>query len=78
MKIVVDTNVVISGVFFGGFPQKILKAIVDKQIIACATAEIIEEYEEIVVEMINRKQGSLNHNLLAPLVNTMQIINHLP
>ena len=74
MKIVVDTNVVISGVFFGGFPQKILKAIVDKKIVACATTEIIEEYEEIVAEMIKRKQGSLNHNLLAPLVNTMEII----
>lgn len=31
MKIVVDTNVLISGVFFGGFPQKILKAIVNKK-----------------------------------------------
>jgi uncharacterized protein len=74
MKIVVDTNVVISGVFFGGFPRKILRAIVDKKIVACATTKIIEEYEEIVVEMIDRKQGSLNHNLLTPLVNAMEII----
>ena len=26
MRIVVDTNVLISGVFFGGFPRKILRA----------------------------------------------------
>jgi putative PIN family toxin of toxin-antitoxin system len=52
MKIVVDTNVLISGIFFGGFPRKILSAIVGRKITACATAEIIDEYEEIVQEMI--------------------------
>ena len=29
MKVVVDTNVFVSGVFFGGKPQKVLEAIVD-------------------------------------------------
>lgn len=29
MRIVVDTNVLISGVFFGGFPRKILSSIVN-------------------------------------------------
>jgi len=28
MKIVVDTNVVISGIFFGGNPRKIVEAVV--------------------------------------------------
>jgi predicted nucleic acid-binding protein len=32
MKIVIDTNVLISGVFFGGFPRKILSAVVGKEI----------------------------------------------
>ena len=49
MKIVVDTNVMISGIFFGGFPQKVLRAIVANEITACATTEIIDEYEEIVL-----------------------------
>lgn len=44
MKIVIDTNVVISGVFFGGFPKKILSSIVEKKMTACATVEIINEY----------------------------------
>ena len=30
MKVVVDTNVVISGVFFGGYPRQILEAAVKK------------------------------------------------
>lgn len=48
MRIVIDTNVLISGVFFGGFPRNILSAVVSQKITACATAEIINEYEEIV------------------------------
>jgi putative PIN family toxin of toxin-antitoxin system len=74
MKIVVDTNVLISGVFFGGFPRKILSMIVGEQLTAVATAEIVDEYEEIVQEMIDRKQGHLNRNLLAPLIKAMEII----
>ena len=60
MKIVIDTNVLISGVFFGGLPRKILSAVVCQKITACATAEIISEYEEIVQEMISRKQGHIH------------------
>jgi putative PIN family toxin of toxin-antitoxin system len=74
MKIVVDTNVLISGVFFGGFPRKILSLIVGEQLTAVATAEIVDEYEEIVREMIRRKQGNLNSNLLTPLIKAFEII----
>ena len=74
MRIVSDTNVLISGVFFGGFPRKILSAVVNREITACATAEIIDEYEEIIQEMIDRKQGRINRNILTPLVKAMEII----
>ena len=36
MKIVIDTNVVISGVFFGGFPRKVIEAAARQDCIACA------------------------------------------
>ena len=42
MRIVVDTNVVISGVFFGGAPRKVIEAIVDAKVQTCATSEIVE------------------------------------
>ena len=74
MRIVIDTNVLISGVFFGGFPRKILSAVVGQKIFACATAEIIIEYEEIVQEMIDRKQGHINRSILSPLIKAMKII----
>jgi len=74
MRIVVDTNVVISGVFFGGAPRRILEAIVQSKLTACASAEIVAEYEEIVDEMISRKQGHLNRDILFPLIRSMQIV----
>lgn len=74
MKIVIDTNVLISGVFFGGFPRKILSSIIRQKITACATAEIINEYEEVVQEMIDRKQGHINKTILVPLIKTIDII----
>ena len=69
-----DTNVLISGVFFGGFPRKILSSVVIGKITACATAEIINEYEEIVQEMIDRKQGHINKAILVPLIKAIEII----
>ena len=74
MRIVIDTNVLISGVFFGGFPRKILSSVVSGKLIACATIDIINEYEEIVQEMIDRKQGHINKNILTPLIKAMEII----
>ena len=60
MKIVVDTNVVISGTFFGGAPRRIIEAIAEGKIEAYATKEIIDEYHDITDEMIDRKLGHLN------------------
>ena len=74
MRIVVDTNVIISGVFFGGAPRQILNAIVTSKVTACATAEIVDEYLEIVDEMLSRKQGSLNRNILSPLIHSLEMI----
>ena len=74
MKIVVDTNVMISGVFFGGAPRMILNAIIDEKITACATLEIVDEYQEIVEEMIVRKQGHLSKTILDPLIQKLKLI----
>ncbi len=74
MKIVLDTNVVISAVFFGGEPRIILEAVLLKKFEAFATIEIVEEYQEIVDEMINRKQGKIRKDILFPLIKSLNII----
>ena len=45
MRIVIDTNVLISGVFFGGAPRRVLDAVIDSEISAFASLEIVDEYE---------------------------------
>lgn len=47
MKIVLDTNVLISGVFFTGPPYEILKAWRDGRIQILISEEIIEEYRRV-------------------------------
>jgi putative PIN family toxin of toxin-antitoxin system len=47
LKIVLDTNVFISGVFFTGPPYKILKAWRDGRIQILISEEIIEEYHRV-------------------------------
>ena len=74
MRIVVDTNVLISGVFFGGFPRKILRASVEGRVRACASMEILNEYQEIIREMVLRKQGNIDVSILNPLIRSMEII----
>lgn len=74
MKIVVDTNVIISGIFFGGAPRQVVKAIISSKVIGCATKSIVDEYLEIIDEMISRKQGTLNKNILIPLINSFEMV----
>ena len=74
MKIVVDTNVVISGVFFGGNPRQIVEAIADGKIDAYVTTEIVDEYMGIIDSMIERKQGRLNQSILAPFFSALKMI----
>lgn len=77
MRIVIDTNVLVSGVFFGGFPRKILSYVVSQKVTACATIEIINEDEDIVQEMIARKQGHINKTILTPLIKAMKVVESI-
>lgn len=47
MKIVLDTNVFISGVFFTGPPYQILKAWHDRKFEILISKEILEEYKRV-------------------------------
>ncbi len=47
MRVVIDTNVFISGVFFGGPPFQVLKAWRDGRIRLLLTMEILEEYDRV-------------------------------
>lgn len=47
MRVILDTNVFVSGVFFGGAPGQILKAWRDSRVRPVLSAEIFEEYRRV-------------------------------
>jgi len=71
MKIVIDTNVVVSALFFGGKPLEIIRLLLKKQIEVTASPEIIKEYLETTDYLLNKYQGQ---DIRLPL---MQIITNI-
>jgi len=64
MKVVLDTNILVSGTFWNGDPRKILN-LIDQHIIECIiTEEILEEYSKVIVrdDIIEKIE---NKNLIA-------------
>jgi len=47
MKVVLDTNIVISAIFFGGIPKTIVRAALAKRIELVATPQVLDEYREV-------------------------------
>ena len=54
MKIVLDTNVFISGIFFGGAPLQILQSWKQSKIKIILTEQILEEYQRVGKELSER------------------------
>lgn len=48
MKVIVDTNVLISGIFWGGIPFKILKLWQEDKFSILASESILKEYLEVI------------------------------
>lgn len=69
MKIVLDTNVFISGIFFTGPPNTILKAWRDGRIQILISEEIIEEYRR-VGELLARQFPGIE---LGPILQLLAI-----
>ena len=48
MRIVIDTNVIVSGIFWSGIPGKVLERWAEGSFILCTTTEILNEYFEVI------------------------------
>ena len=59
MKVVLDTNVVMSGIFFGGIPRSILSKWSEGGFELILSVEILQEYER-VAEQLDRKYEALD------------------
>ena len=76
MRIVIDTNVVASAIFFGGKPAELLKLVLlRRSISAVATLEILEEYQATIDYLLGRYNGEKLNFTVGPLFSAMEIIN---
>jgi putative PIN family toxin of toxin-antitoxin system len=69
MKVVLDTNVFISGVFFSGPPHRILKAWRDGKIQIVLSEKILEEYVR-VAEVLSERFPNI---MLGPILELLTV-----
>ena len=78
MRIVLDTNVFVSGIFFGGPPGKILQAWRHGEVQLVLSPDILEEYREVGEELALRYRGIAVAPFLDLLVIHAEIVLDTP
>jgi len=74
LRIVIDTNVIVSAVFFGGRPSELLDLLLHRRLVAVATDKIIAEYLATIEHLLGRHGGKhLNFTLMPPIA-VMEVI----
>ena len=74
MKIVLDTNVLISAIYFRGLPGKILEAWHFRKFQLVASIEILEEYLNVAERLATRYDGVEYDGILALIVANAQLV----
>jgi uncharacterized protein len=72
MKVILDTNVLISGIFFNGPPYEILDAWKHSQLQIVLTKEILAEYKR-VAESLSEKFPTVD---ILPIIELLTIHSH--
>ena len=74
MRVVIDTNVIISGVFFGGAPSKVLQVWRDGNTTLVLSPAILDEYRRVGEELSRRHTGISLTPFLSLVVAYAEII----
>lgn len=77
MKIVIDTNVLVSAIFFGGHPRELLEHLVFHRLDAYASNEIITEYRETVEQLSKKYSERPGIIPLTTIISAMKLIEPL-
>ena len=60
MRIVVDTSLIVSGIFYSGKPQTLLDKILRGEVFLIVTDEILDEYEDVCLRDEFYKKGGID------------------
>lgn len=70
MRLVLDTNVIVSALFFGGKPKELISTIFNKNYELYATEDIIQEYKNVVKILVEKYRG---HNVVPAFDSLLSI-----
>jgi putative PIN family toxin of toxin-antitoxin system len=74
IRVVLDTNITVSGLFFGGIPLKIVKAGISKEFTWVISEPLIKELERV----LSSKKFGLQKNeisvLLKPILRVVEVV----
>ena len=74
MKIVLDTNVLISGIYFSGPPGRILAAWRSRKLQLAVSIEILEEYLNVAERLASRYGGVKYEGILDLIIQNAQLV----
>ena len=74
MKVVLYTNVLISGIYFGGLPGKILEAWGARQFKLLVSTEILQEYLNVVERLADRYAGVEYEGILGLIIQNAELV----
>ena len=78
MRVIIDTNVLISGIFFGGPPAKILKTWHGGELQLVVSPEILEEYYEVCERISVRYPGIETARILVLIGRNSLVVDSPP
>lgn len=76
MRIVVDTNLIVSGIFFGGKPRDLLEICFSGTIQMVCTGEIFTEYAETIERLVKKSGRDIGKETELLLIKNMEFIEN--
>ena len=74
MRVVLDTNVLISGIFFAGLPGRIVTAWRDAAVRVVTSPEILAEYADVLKRLASKRPGIDPYPILALLATNCECV----
>ncbi|MEA3242584.1 MAG: putative toxin-antitoxin system toxin component, PIN family [Pseudomonadota bacterium] len=74
MKVVLDTNVLISGIYFGGIPGKVLEAWGARRFQLLVSTEILQEYLNVAERLADRYAGVEYESILGLIIQNAELV----
>jgi len=74
VKVVLDTNVLISGIYFGGLPGKILEAWGARRFQLLVSTEILQEYLNVAERLADRYAGVEYESILGLIIQNAELV----